>query len=109
MSEAKRESPLACVLGAFTPAQRARWNELRQRWRSRVEDVRELADGWALRLPGDAETLLAAAEWMTLERLCCPFLGFALALEPEGGATWLRLTGRAEVKEFLRGALHGSG
>src|SRR5215813_10204491 len=102
MRDEIRESPVACRLGVFTPTQRARW-------RGRVEAKRALGDGFALRLPGDADTLLAAAEWMTLERLCCPFLGFALELEPDGGAAWLRLSGRAEVKAFLREALGGAG
>jgi hypothetical protein len=33
--------------------------------------------------------------------LCCPFFGFALEMEPEGGAVWLSLTGREGVKPFI--------
>jgi hypothetical protein len=36
------------------------------------------------------------------ERLCCPFFGFTLRVEPERGALWLSLTGREGVKPFIR-------
>lgn len=45
--------------------------------------------------------LLRAAEFISLERLCCPFFGFALDVAPEGGALWLSLTGRDGVKPFI--------
>ncbi|HKI03210.1 MAG TPA: hypothetical protein VKK31_14630 [Thermoanaerobaculia bacterium] len=40
-------------------------------------------------------------DFITKERLCCPFFGFALQVEPEGGALWLNLTGRQGVKPFI--------
>jgi len=46
--------------------------------------------------------LTKAAEFISLERLCCPFLRFSLEVEPEGGPIWLRLTGREGVKAFIR-------
>jgi hypothetical protein len=45
---------------------------------------------------------LKTVEFISLERLCCPFLGFALEVEPESGPVWLRLTGREGVKAFVR-------
>jgi len=46
-----------------------------------------------------------AAEFITLERLCCPFLTLALEVERERGPLWLKLTGREGVKPFLRAEL----
>ena len=46
------------------------------------------------------------AEWIGLERACCPFLRFALDVEPNIGAVWLRLTGTARVKEFIGATFH---
>lgn len=66
-----------------------------------VLGVRELPDGYAFRLPNESDVLLRAAEFVSLERLCCPFFGFALEVEPEGGAVWLSLTGREGVKPFI--------
>lgn len=72
-----------------------------------VVGIRELADGYAFGLPNESGVLLKGAEFVTLERLCCPFLGFALEVEPEGGAVWLRLTGRDGVKAFIREEVSG--
>lgn len=99
------ESPIACNVEAFSPAQRECWGELGVRWRSGVQERRELPDGYALRIQSDASAVMAAAEWITLDRLCCPFLTYTLEIEREGGPVWLRLTGRPGVKEFMRRAM----
>jgi hypothetical protein len=104
-----KESPFACNVAPFTPDQRARWQELGAEWRKQVSDIRELPDGFALRLPSAAEAILKAAEWMTLDRLCCPFMSFVLEIEAEGGPVWLRLTGREGTKEFMRAAMREAG
>src|SRR4051812_43559090 len=106
---AERESPIACNVHPFSPAERERWVTVGNRWRTAVMEMRELADGYALRIPSDAATVMAAAEWMTLDRLCCPFFTFTLEIEREGGPAWLRLTGRPGTKEFLRQALTDDG
>ena len=100
--------PIACNVSPFSPAERQRWEELGQGWRNKVQEVHELADGYALRIPADAASIMAAAEWMALDRVCCPFMGFALEVEPEGGGVWLRLTGRPGVKEFMMQAMRAS-
>jgi hypothetical protein len=99
------ESPIACNVEAFSPAQRECLGTLGGRWRTGVQESRELPDGYALRLQSDASAVMAAAEWMTLDRLCCPFLTYTLEIEREGGPVWLHLTGRPGVKEFIRRAM----
>jgi hypothetical protein len=101
---AGNESPIACVVEPFSAAERERWQELGRDWRASVLEVRELPDGYALRIPSDAAAVLKAAEWMTLDRVCCPFLTLGLEIEREGGPVWLRMTGRAGVKEFMKQA-----
>ena len=55
---------------------------------------------------------MKVAEFIANERLCCPFFGFTVEIEPEGGALWLHLTGRDGVKPFIQAevgaALNGS-
>ena len=97
-----KESPIACVMAALDDAQKRRRRELEERTGASIEEVRELADGYAVRLPSDARTLLEVAEFVTYERLCCPFLDFEIRVEREGGPLWLRLAGREGVKEFVR-------
>ena len=102
---AQSDSPIACNFGVFVPEKHERWQELGRNWRSRVQEIRELPDGYALRIPSDAESILAAAEWMTLDRLCCLFMTFTLQIEGEEKGVWLHLTGREGVKQFIRGAI----
>ena len=102
-----KESPLACDMSAIEPELRAGHVATGEELFRAAEEISELPDGYAFRLPADLETLLKAAEFISLERLCCPVLGFALEVEPEGGSAWLRLTGREGVKEFIREEVSG--
>ena len=97
-----KESPIACVMAALDEEQRRRRKELEERLGASVEEVRELADGYALRLPSGSRMVTDVAEFVTYERLCCPFLDFEINVEREGGPLWLRLKGREGVKEFVR-------
>jgi hypothetical protein len=45
---------------------------------------------------------MKVAEFIANERLCCPFFGFTVEVEPQGGALWLHLTGRDGVKSFIQ-------
>ena len=97
----KQESPFACDMTAIAPEQRgAHIATIEKLFRS-VQSSRELPDGYAFELPNEPDVLLTAAEFMVNERLCCPFFGFTLDIEREGGAVWLSLTGRDGVKPFI--------
>jgi hypothetical protein len=67
-----------------------------------VQDIHELPNGYAFRLPNDATLLLKTAEFIMREKLCCPFFGFSVEVAPEGGPLWLRLTGGDGIKAFIR-------
>jgi len=69
-----------------------------------ADEIRELAEGYAARLRPDPALFRQVAEWITLERRCCPFLGLGLNWS-EGDAVWLSLTGGPGVKAFLAGML----
>jgi len=96
------QSPLACNISALNPRQRLRIRALLDEFRAGRKELRELSNGYSVRLPTEGSTIRDAAEFITLERLCCPFYDFALQSEREGGPVWLTLTGRASVKEFAR-------
>jgi hypothetical protein len=100
---AASESPFACNRLALSPEQRKRhFEELGPKLRAMVAEVRELRDGYEFRFPGDVPTFQLIAEWTAGERQCCPFFDFDLRLDREGGATWIRLSGRPGTKEFIR-------
>lgn len=100
--DATRESSIACNMNAIDPELRAGHVAQSAHLFRSAEEIRELPDGFAFQLPADSDTLLKTAEFVSLERLCCPFLGFTLEVSPEGGPVWLRLTGREGVKAFIR-------
>ena len=96
------ESPLACNMAALSDEQRQRILVLVKQIRAAGQELRELPDGYALRLPAESSTVRDVAEYITLERLCCPFFRFEMEVEKEGGPMWLRLTGREGVKDFTK-------
>jgi hypothetical protein len=98
-------SPFACDLAALGPEQRRRHHALLDELRGTAEEVRELPDGWAARFAPEPATLLALAEFVTLERLCCPVFTLTIEAERERGPLWLRITGREGVKPFARAEL----
>jgi len=93
------QEPLACNLGAMTAQQRERHHALGEALRGMTQEVLELSDGLAFRLPPEAWT--TAAEFVSLEKLCCPFVRFQLELLENGGPLRLTLSGREGVREFL--------
>jgi hypothetical protein len=74
---------------------------------SRIEEFRELADGYEFRLATGPDLTVKLGEFISLEQLCCPFLKFVVDVEADGGPVWLRLTGREGVKAFIREEIIG--
>jgi len=99
---ATRESPFACNVSGISAERRPRYMSLAKTLVSTKKEVRELADGYAFRFSAEASTIQDLAEFITYERLCCPFFDLEIVVEREGGPTWLRLRGREGVKEFIR-------
>ena len=99
------ETAIACHMDAIAPDQRKRHETIALAIFGSVQEVRELADGYALRLPTESATLLKVAEYISNERLCCAFVRFTLVIEPDGGPFWLHLTGGEGAKEFWGKAL----
>ena len=97
----KKPSPIACDMTAIAPEQRGQHMATIKRLFGLVEKAHELSDGYSFKLPNDSEVVLMAAEFISLERLCCPFFDFAIDIEREGGPFWLSLTGRQGVKPFI--------
>jgi len=95
------QAPFACNLKAFTPQERARHHGLSDRLMPAVQSARERSDGYALQVDARKIGFVDVAEWVDLERKCCPFFDFSLDLHGEDGALWLSLTGREGVKQFI--------
>ena len=96
------QSPIYCNRKALNPEQTSRKEELGHLLRSSNRRAREVDHGYEFELPSDPKMIQAAAEWASLEKLCCPFFDIDLRFECENGPFFLRLTGREGVKEFIR-------
>jgi len=96
------DPPIACNLLGLTASERQRQQALHKQLFSRLENVEELADGYAVAIPDTKENILAAAEFISLERVCCSFFHFEMAVGQPGEPVWLRLTGGEGVKDFLK-------
>ena len=91
--------PLTCNLGAISAAERPRYSHLKSCVRAAMRDRRELPDGYSYSLDSAKITLSEVSEWITLERLCCPFL--ALDLHTTGDASRLNMRGPDGSKAIL--------
>lgn len=66
-----------------------------------VQQMKELPDGYAFQLEDGDDALLTAREFISREKLCCPFFGFELRVVPTRQEHWLSLTGPEGVKAFI--------
>jgi hypothetical protein len=92
---------IACNLQAIGADQRSRYTELVKRLRSAIRSANELSDGYGLELDSDVISLPELAEWITMERLCCPFLLFQFSVSGNRPEWRLVLTGPTGVKAIL--------
>jgi len=99
------ETCLACTLHGREFAERK--DAIARELFAHATEVKELADGYAYKFEGFdswAERILA---FIAVEKECCPFFTFELALEPNDGPVWLRLRGSADIKAFVTAELGG--
>jgi hypothetical protein len=101
-TQALKESPIACDMSVIEAGLREQHIATGREVFRAVMEIKELPGGYAFRLSDEPDVLIKTAEFISLEKLCCPFLGFVIEVEAEGGPVWLRLTGREGVKAFIR-------
>lgn len=103
----KNQSPLACDMTAIPAEQRPVHLANSRELFSRIDETRELPNGYEFRFADRPNVLRRLVDFVSLEKLCCPFLRFEIAVEAENGPVWLRLTGRDGVKEFIQEEVRG--
>lgn len=93
---------IACNLKAISAAERPRYDHLIQRLRSAVQGRSEFPAGYSYLVDSRRVGLQDIAEWITMERLCCPFLAFQLNISSDQSDYSLTLTGPDGVKALLQ-------
>ena len=101
MENANCGGGFACDLLALSTAERGRHRELLHRLRPAAHDISELPDGYLFHLNSGGISFVEAAEWVELERRCCPFLAFQLRIAGGENAFALSVTGPVGVKQFI--------
>jgi hypothetical protein len=91
--------PIACTLGPATV--KARCEDLLGGLVRRASERIELPNGYRVRFDPAADILSTIAKVIEVERQCCRFLTFELAMEPDNGPIWLQFTGPEGTREFL--------
>ena len=95
------DTAFACDMFALTPDERVHHAAASEALFADVQEIRESANGYTFRLPQESATLPRVADFITYERLCCPFFAFNLEVEPQGGPIWVGLSGDEGVKAFI--------
>ena len=93
-------SILACNIQAISGAQRPRYDDLVSRLRTAMRDRKELPDGYRYSFDSAKITLPEVSEWISLERLCCPFLIFQI--EGAGELSHVSMRGPEGAKAILQ-------
>lgn len=99
--------PLACDMSALSPEARRSHTSVTEHLGRLVQGVDELPDGFSLHFKNETNTIVKLGEFVSNERLCCPFLRFELQVGAIDESIRLSLTGPENVKEFLQAEFGG--
>lgn len=102
------EPPLVCNMGVFTPDQRETHILTTTNLIQSIQSVQEVENGYEFTFPNSTTFIASIAEFVSNERLCCPFLKFTLHVESINNPLSLSLTGPVGTQEFLRGEFNGA-
>lgn len=102
----KPDTPLFCNMDIFTPAEREGHIRNTTRLYRSVQDVREAKHGYEFIFPNESKVITDLAEFISSERLCCPFLEFTLKVSPNEKPISLQLSGPEGTREFLQAEFH---
>jgi hypothetical protein len=102
------EIPLVCNMGVFTPAQREFHIQTTTELAQAVRSVQEVENGYEFTFPNESELISKIAEFISNERLCCPFLRFTLHVFSNNEPVSLILTGPVGTREFLQAEFNGA-
>ncbi len=70
-----------------------------------IEQVKELADGYALRFPGTSRWPQRVLDFIQGERSCCLFFTFEVFFLANLGPIWLHIRGPEGTKEMVKETL----
>ena len=102
------DTPLVCNMDVFTSAQREAHIQTTTDLIQALQSVQEVKNGYEFTFPNETEFISKIAEFISNERLCCPFLKFTLNILSNREPLSLSLTGPIGIQEFLRAEFDGA-
>jgi hypothetical protein len=102
------DTPLVCNMDVFTSAQREAHIQSTTELIQALQSVQEVKNGYEFTFPNETEFISKIAEFISNERLCCPFLKFTLNILSNREPLSLSLTGPIGTQEFLRAEFDGA-
>ena len=102
------DTPLVCNMDVFTSAQREAHIQTTTELIQALQSVEEVKNGYEFTFPNETEFISKIAEFISNERLCCPFLKFTLNILSNLEPLSLSLTGPLGTQEFLRAEFDGA-
>ncbi len=102
------DTPLVCNMDVFTSAQRESHIRTTTELIRGIQDVQGVENGYELWFPNETEFIIQIAEFISKERLCCPFLKFSLNVASDKEPVSFTLTGPFGTQEFLRAEFGGA-
>ena len=103
MNSTSQTTPLICNMNVFTSTERENHIQTATQLFRTVQRIQDVERGYEFTFPTESATLIQLAQFISKERLCCPFLEFTLQIIPNYETTSLLLTGPEGTREFLRG------
>ena len=98
----------SCNMDVFTPAQREAHIRTTTDLIRAIQSVQGVENGYELWFPNETEFITQIAEFISNERLCCPFLKFNLNVASDTEPLSFTLTGPIGTQEFLRAEFGGA-
>jgi hypothetical protein len=102
------DTPLVCNMNVFTPEQREAHILKTIQLSQSVQSVQEVENGYEFVFPNGTDFISRIAEFISNERLCCPFLRFTLTVSPGSEPITLSLSGPLGTQEFLKAEFAGA-
>jgi hypothetical protein len=102
------EISVSCNMGVFTPSQRDAHIQNTTELIKAIRGIHDIENGYEFSFPDETEIIHKLAEFISLERLCCPFLRFRLQVGSGNEPMFLSLTGPAGTQEFLHMEFEGA-
>ena len=102
MNSNHQTTPIACNMNVFTPAERESHIQTATQLFQTVQRIVDVERGYEFIFSSESATIVKLAEFISKEKLCCPFLEFTLKMVPNYETASLLLTGPEGIPEFLR-------